>query len=116
MARRIAKFFVHYYVWLTPVTAEPPPPLGHFDPLPDDPLAGFSRAQAFAPFTGVVNITGQSAMSVPLHWNAQGLPVGTQFVGRFGKEATLFRLAAQLEQARPWAGRRPALCTSSHTV
>jgi amidase len=48
-------------------------------------------------------------MSVPLHWNAQGLPIGTQLVARFGDEATLFRLGAQLEAARPWSGRKPAL-------
>jgi amidase len=68
------------------------------------------RAGAFVPFTPIANITGQPAMSVPLYWNAENLPLGSHFIGRFGDEATLFRLAAQLEAAHPWAHRRPPVC------
>jgi amidase len=107
VARDIARFFLKYDVWITPTLSEPPVPLGTFDSPPEDPLRGLRRAEAFAPFTPVCNATGQPAMSVPLYWNADGLPVGVHFIGRFGDEATLFRLAAQLESARPWAGRRP---------
>jgi amidase len=82
-------------------------PLGTFEPTDENPMHGFFRAATFMPFTSFCNVTGQPAMSVPLFWNAQGLPIGTQFVARVGEEATLFRLAAQLEAARPWAGRRP---------
>jgi Asp-tRNA(Asn)/Glu-tRNA(Gln) amidotransferase A subunit family amidase len=60
----------------------------------------------------IFNQTGQPAMSVPLCTNAAGLPIGVQFSARFGDEATLFRLAAQLEQARPWIGRKPPVCAS----
>ncbi len=84
-------------------------PLGYLDFNPDDVRGFQQRIGEYSHFTMVCNGTGQPAMSVPLHWNGEGLPVGTQFMARFGEEATLFRLAAQLEAARPWAGRHPPL-------
>jgi amidase len=83
--------------------------LGSFDSPPDNPLHGLYRSGQFACFTPICNMTGQPGMSLPLFWNTDNLPVGTHFIGRFGDEATLFRLAAQLEEARPWAGRRPVI-------
>lgn len=106
-ARRMASIFEKYDVMLTPTLAEPPPPLGSFDAPPDDPTFPLRRSGLFCPFTPLFNGTGQPAMSVPLFWNAAGLPIGAQFAARFGDEATLFRLAAQLEAARPWNERRP---------
>jgi len=103
-----AKFHERYDLWLTPTVAEPPPPLGTFESPPENPRRGLERAEVFVPFTPYLNITGEPAMSVPLSWNKQGLPVGVHFAARFGDEATLFRLASQLETARPWAARRPA--------
>ena len=111
VARGIAQFLLKYDLWLTPTLGEPPVPLGTFDSPLENPLEGLRRAVAFVPFTPICNATGQPAMSVPLYWNAGGLPVGVHFVGRFGDEATLFRLAAQLESARPWNGRRPPILT-----
>lgn len=107
IARDVARFMEQYDVWLTPTLAEPAVPLGTFESTPDNPLRGFYRAVDYVPFTPIANATGQPAMSVPLCWNSDGLPVGTHFFGRFGEEGLLFRLAAQLEQARPWSGRRP---------
>ncbi|MBI1745274.1 MAG: amidase [Acidobacteria bacterium] len=109
MAREIARFFVNHDVWLTPTLGEPPVPLGTFDSPAEEPLLGLFRSGLFAPFTPMANFTGQPAMSVPLYWNDEGLPIGAHFIGRFGDEATLFRLAGQLERARPWAMRRPPL-------
>ena len=107
LSRDVGRFFEDHDVLLTPTLAEPPLPLGAFDSPADNPLKGFQRTKEFIPFTPVCNITGQPAMSVPLYWNSENIPVGTHFIGRFGDEATLFRLAAQLEEARPWASRRP---------
>jgi amidase len=107
IARDIARFFLNYDIWLTPTLTDPPVPLGSFDSTPENPLQGLLRMSSLMPFTPMCNFTGQPGMSVPLFWNADGLPIGTQFVARFGEEATLFRLAAQLEAARPWANRKP---------
>lgn len=109
LARDIARFQQDYHLLLTPTTGEPPVPLGSFDAPADAPLAGMRRAFTFSPFTPLANATGQPSMSVPLYWTADGLPIGSQFTARFGDEATLFRLAAQLEAARPWRDRWPAL-------
>ncbi len=107
ISRQIADAFEGFDVLLTPTLGEPPAPLGTFDSPPGEPLAGLFRAAAYVPFTPPFNVTGQPAISLPLHWNEAGLPIGVQFVGRFGDEETLLSLAGQLEQAAPWAGRRP---------
>ena len=104
-----AKFLSDYDVFLTPTLAEPPVPLGTFDATYDDPMRGFERAIRFTPFTSVANATGLPAMSMPLYWNSKGLPIGSQFIGRYGDEATLIRLASQIENARPWTQRRPPI-------
>ncbi len=109
LSREITRLFIDYDIWLTPTLGEPPVPLGTFDAPPENPLQVLSRDEEFSPFTPICNITGQPAISIPLFWNDDGLPVGTHFIGRFGDEATLFRLAAQLEEARPWANRRPPI-------
>jgi amidase len=113
MSRAIARFFLDHDVWLTPMLGEPPVPLGTFAYAGGDPFAVRRRMAGFTPFSYVANVTGQPAMSVPTHWTASGLPMGTQWVGRFGDEATLFRLAGQLETARPWARRRPPVHAGS---
>ena len=107
ISRQIADAFEGFDVLLTPTLGEPPAPLGTFDSPPGEPLAGLFRAAAYVPFTPPFNVTGQPGISLPLHWNEAGLPIGVQFVGRFGDEETLLSLAGQLEQAAPWAGRRP---------
>jgi Asp-tRNA(Asn)/Glu-tRNA(Gln) amidotransferase A subunit family amidase len=106
ISREIARFFQTYDVLLTPTLAEPPVELGVLDMMAEDLGAYTERLWRFTPFTYPFNVTGQPAMSVPLSWNDAGLPIGVHFVGRYGDEATLFRLAAQLEQARPWIERR----------
>ncbi len=107
ISRQVAAFFQTYDLTLTPTLARPPAPLGYFawdGGKRDEFLAHLGE---FSGFTAIANGTGQPAMSVPLHWTDDGLPVGMHFMARFGDESTLFRLAGQLERARPWADRRP---------
>jgi amidase len=106
----VAHFFLDYDVLLTPTTTIPPTPLGTYDANYShlDALGWMRQLLSFAAFTAPFNMTGQPAMSLPLHKH-RGFPIGVQLVGRSGDEATLFRLAGQLEQAIPWIDRRPPL-------
>jgi amidase len=107
-ARRVARFLSTVDVWLTPTLSTPPAPLGEIVSTPEEPWRALERGGATVAYAGVVaNITGNPAMSVPLWWSPDGLPIGVHFLGRYGDEATLFRLAGQLESARPWTSRRP---------
>ncbi len=103
----MARFHEQYDVVLSPTLAQPPVPLGVLSLSPVSMPAFTKAITEFGPYTALYNVTGQPSMSVPLVWTADGLPIGVLFSGRFGDEATLFRLAAQLEQASPWADRRP---------
>jgi len=109
--RRIAGWWSEegYDLLLTPTCAEPPSRLGEFDAPPDNPVAPLMRAIPFGTFTAGCNTTGQPAISLPLHQTADGLPVGVQLVAAYGREDVLLRIAAQLETARPWADRTPAV-------
>jgi amidase len=127
-AYQMELFFHTYDVLLTPTLGRPPVRIGELKPTKAQMIAiaalrrfpikkaldivlGQMAAENMdpAPNTELFNLTGQPAMSVPLHWNADGLPIGTQFVARYGDEATLLRLAGQLEQARPWFDNRPSI-------
>lgn len=109
-SRRIAAAFQEVDVWLCPTLATPPLPLGVLRVDPDDPWAGNTESARMVGYPLVAaNMTGNPAMSVPVHWTEDGLPVGVNVMADFGCEAVLFRLAAQLEEARPWRHRRPAV-------
>jgi amidase len=105
-------------VWLSPTLAEPPPALGEMRASEEDPTVAEARSAAFVAFPLITaNLTGRPAMSVPSGWSTDALPIGVNMMGRFGDEATLFRLAAQLEEARPWAEVAPpvsARCLDHH--
>jgi amidase len=101
-----------YDAVLTPTLAMPPRPIGWFcgtaeDPV--DPAEDFERQKMFTPFTAVYNASGQPAISLPLQWTADGLPIGVMLIGRPADEAHLLALAAQLEAAAPWRDRHPAI-------
>ncbi len=107
--RRMAEFHRSFDVILSPTLAKPPVPLGTLRTENPD-IEAYGRALAeFIPFTQLFNMTGQPSMTVPLHWSESGLPIGVMFSAAFGDEATLFRLAAQLEAARPWFDKTPLL-------
>ncbi len=96
-----------YDAILSPTVARPPVPVGYFEEV--EPAENFERQKRFTPFTATYNVSGQPAVNVPLHWNADGLPIGVMLAGRMGEEGTLISLSAQLEQARPWKDRHPPL-------
>ena len=107
--RRYGAFFDSHHIWLTTTLGQPPVELGTLV-YDGDPMQLRRRMAVFSPFTYISNASGQPALSLPLHWTDDGLPVGLHFVGPMGEEAMLLRLAAQLEAARPWAHRRPQVC------
>jgi amidase len=129
-SRQMAKFHETYDLYLTPTIATLPPRIGELQQKPVEQLflkiinsmnmgkllkaTGIADMMATKglskmPFTQLANLTGQPAMSVPLHWSKDGLPCGVQFIGRFGEESLLFQLAGQLERAQPWFHKRPNL-------
>jgi amidase len=111
--RRLAEWWEGGFdLLLTPTCAAPPPPLGHFDSPEGNPLAGYLNAAPYGVFTLQFNMSGQPAVSLPLHWSGDGLPIGVQLVAPFAGEDLLVRVAAQLEAARPWADRLPPLHAS----
>jgi len=114
ICRSVGAFFQGCDVLLTPTVARVPQPLGTYDANAPGMTAERwpEHIFAFAPFTTLFNVTGSPALSLPLHQSAEGLPIGMQFAGRYGDEATLFRLAGQLEEARPWRDRQPRVHAS----
>ncbi len=108
LSRAVARFLAGFDVFLTPTMSMPPLPIGVMTSTPGDPWRSLRVSSQTVRYAGVIaNLTGNPAMSVPLWWTAGGLPIGAHFLGRFGDEATLLRLAGQLESAQPWAGRLP---------
>ena len=104
-ARRMAAWWDAHDLLLTPTLGAPPPELGWF--TADGPQGEGKRIVSFIPYTAQFNMTGQPAVSLPLHWTPDGLPVGVQLVARYGREDLLVQVASQLEQAAPWADKIP---------
>lgn len=107
--RTLSEVFSRYDVVMLATLAKLPVPLGTLDTNARDLSTYGEKLYSFMPNTQPFNVSGQPAMTVPLYWSEEGLPVGVQFAGRAGDEATLFRLAGQLEETRPWKHRRPEL-------
>ena len=110
-ARAYCEYFMRHDIFLTTTLGQPPVPLGTLV-YQDDPFELRRRMAKFSPYTYIHNVTGQPAISLPLHWTAQDLPVGLHFVASHGREDVLIRLASQLEAAKPWIDRRPQVCAN----
>jgi amidase/6-aminohexanoate-cyclic-dimer hydrolase len=110
ISRALATFFESCDVFLCPTLCSPPLRIGELDTMSQDLSHIAPVLRRYMPATAMFNMSGQPAMSVPLAWNAVGLPLGMMFAARFGDEATLFRLAAQLERERPWKDKLPPVC------
>ncbi|MCU0580695.1 MAG: amidase, partial [Desulfobacterota bacterium] len=110
-SRMIARWYHDgdFDLLLSPTLRVPPPPLGSFDFSIKNPQGWFEATESLVAFTRPQNVTGQPAMSVPLYWNDENIPIGVHLAARFGNEAVLFQLAGQLEEARPWARTTPPL-------
>jgi amidase len=109
LARQALQLYESFDVFLTPTLAAPPPPIGYLSPVLNTPRDIGRRNGEFFSFPGVANMTGQPSISLPLAWSPDGLPIGMMFTGRYADEATLFRLAAQLEKEAPWKDKRPPI-------
>ena len=107
LSRQVAAWQQAYDAWITPVLATPPVKIGTVNFGETELPRGWAPIARYVPFTALQNITGQPAISLPLGWSKSGLPIGVQFVGRFGEEHVLLQLAAQIEKAEPWSKRRP---------
>jgi len=109
VARSVLEFFTDIDAWISPTLGMPPVDLGSFPQSEANPLAPLDMAGKFSPITAIFNISGQPAASVPVYWNAEGLPIGIQIVTKFGDEATLFQLAGQMEKVVNWQAKLPKI-------
>jgi amidase len=109
MSRQVLALWRNFDVLLSPVTLTPPPKIGYLDPVNVEPREFNKRQSLVFGYTPPYNMTGQPSFSLPMGLSSDKLPIGMMFTGRFGDEATLLRLAAQLEEARPWFDKRPPI-------
>jgi amidase/6-aminohexanoate-cyclic-dimer hydrolase len=113
VGREFNQLFEKYDLFITPMLAKPPLKLGELDMMETNIETFMIKFGEFNPFAFTGNYSGNPAMSLPLHWTSDSLPVGVQFIGRYGDEATLFQVAAQLENARPWVDKIPEIHAST---
>jgi amidase len=107
LSRRVAEWQQSYDAWITPVLATPLMKIGMVNLEETDLMKGWMPIRSYIPLTGLQNVTGQPAISQPLAWSKLGLPIGLQFVGRFGEEHLLLQLVVQIEKVAPWNKKRP---------